>query len=221
MKKKINSDPSLKTLLDLNRDNVFETLNCHAIGKIESFDKNTQTAKVSFAYSCFSTEDEITDKDYPLLLDCPVIVLGGGKGNIRFPVSVGDNCLILFNDRDIDNWYLNGATRSVLSSTRKHNLSDGIALVGLYSLKDSLDDYDDERTELIHDKVVISMKDKLRIKNTSVATANLFTILDGVLGILGTLVTTNAVPGQPCAISPAQAAQINLFKSYLGLLMES
>ena len=68
--------------------------------------------------------------DYPLLLDCPVVVLQGGGAYIDLPIAEGDYCLVLFNDRNIDTWWDTGNV-VVPRNRRKHSLSDGIALVGI------------------------------------------------------------------------------------------
>jgi hypothetical protein len=176
MRHKIQTEPTLKMVLDAFKEDIFATLNCHAVGIIESFDKDLQTASVSFAYSSFSVNDIfIPDKDYPKLEDVPVVVLGGGRGSLRFPIEKGDSCLLLFNDRDIASWLTVGSTKPKLTSDRKHDLSDCFAIVGLRSSAEVIKDYDADRTELVHDKTIISMKDRIRIKNDF---ASLFTILN-------------------------------------------
>jgi len=216
---KIPSNPSLQIVLELLKKDIFSSLHCHAIGKIESFDATNQTAKISIDYSRLSVNDEnmtSNKKEYPVLAECPVIVLGGGKGSLRFPIKTGDSCLVLFNDRDIDNWFT-GGSKSVLNSDRMHSFSDAIAIVGVRSLANSLKEYSTEKVELVNDKTKISLGEKVKIVNQ---TQNLFTILDGVLGILAAFTSTNAVPGSPVALSPAQVAQVNAFKTQLGQLME-
>jgi len=79
-------------------------------------------------------------ENYPPLIDVPVLVLGGGNGAITFPIQQGDECIILFNDRELDNWFQNGGVQTY-STSRTHDLSDGIALVGLRSLPNVLNNY--------------------------------------------------------------------------------
>ena len=109
------------------RRQIFTELNCVAIGEIESFDQPTQSAKIRLAYKRRINGRVI---DYPVLLDCPVVLLQGGGAYITFPVKAGDSCLVLFCDRDIDRYWVDG-TIAAPDSPRKHSLSDGIALVGL------------------------------------------------------------------------------------------
>jgi hypothetical protein len=46
------------------------------------------------------------------------------------PIQSGDTCLVLFCDRDLDNWFESGQI-TTLNSNRVHDLSDGVALVGI------------------------------------------------------------------------------------------
>lgn len=227
------AEPTLKLVLDLLRQDIFANLNCHLIGKIESFNASQQTANISINSKRNTLEDaENNLVAYPLLVDCPVIVLGGGNGSLRLPIAAGDGCLVLFNDRDIDNWF-SGSENAILNTDRKHSFSDSIAIVGLRSLAKSISDYEAEKTELVHDVAKVSLSDtgavfqydetkltlasKAKLENSA---ASLYTILDGVLGVLAALTTTPAVLGVPCSISPAQAAQITAFQTQLGQLME-
>lgn len=212
----IRTEPTLRHLFDLLKEEIFTELNCHAIGTIESFDETNQLARVSIAYSKFSETDTVTTKNFPLLLDIPVMVLGGGKSSVQFPIISGDSCVVLFNDRNIDNW-LSGGKNAVLSSNRKHNIADGIAMVGIRSLQESLTGYSTTKTKIVHDETVITLSDKVKINN---ATQNLYTILDGVLGILAAFSSTNCVVGAPVLLSPAQIVQVNAFKTQLSQLME-
>lgn len=79
--------------------------------------------------------------DYPIIADCPVIVLGGGTCHITFPISKGDQCILMFNDRDIDNWY-SGSTTSANQSPRLHSFSDAVALIGPNNLNTVIENYD-------------------------------------------------------------------------------
>ena len=216
MKNSLPIEPSLRLVLSLLKKDIFSTLNCHAIGKIEAFNGTKQTATVSVAYSQTSVNDNAAKKDYPLMLECPVIVMGGGNGSLRFPITSGDFCVILFNDRDIDNFILNGS-KAILASDRKHSFADAIALVGLHPLNKSLPAYSSSRTELIHDQTKVSLAAKIKIEN---AAKNLYTVLGKLIDDLVALQTTNAVPGAPCALSPATISNLNADKADLGALLE-
>ena len=74
----------------------------------------------------------VDDKEIPLpvFLEVPVIVLQGGGSYLAMPVAVGDNCLLIFAERCIDNWYA-GSNNVRALEERMHDYSDGFALVGV------------------------------------------------------------------------------------------
>jgi hypothetical protein len=122
------SPPDLSTILEDLKSDVFSNLNCIQIGKIQSYDLTTETASIQI-----QMKKELEDNtlvSYPVLVDCPVIILQGGGAFLEMPIQQDDYCLIFFNDRDIDNWWLTANVKEP-NTTRKHNLSDGIALIGL------------------------------------------------------------------------------------------
>jgi hypothetical protein len=114
-------------LLELKTE-IFSQLNCVQIGKIQSVNLSEQTAEIEIQFKRQVTDDKIVD--YPLLVDCPIFVMQGGGSFIEFPIQPGDFCLVLFNDRNIDQWWAKGAKAAPVGQ-RKHSLSDGFALVGI------------------------------------------------------------------------------------------
>lgn len=142
----ISADPELKDVLSLFRRDIFLNLNCHAIGKIQLFNPLNQTATVSINYLKTFLVPDITGVyvnkmvSYPLLGTCPVICLGGGNTAMTFPITTGDDCLVFFNDRDMDNWY-SGSSTSGVNTPRMHSISDAIVLVGLRSQNNVLPNY--------------------------------------------------------------------------------
>ena len=138
------NDPTLASLLELHRKGTMRQINCHQLGEIVSFNPSTQTAEVQLKMS-FVINNEI--KNYPLLIDCPCIVLCGGEGRITFPINQGDSCLVLFNDRDMDNWFASGQTMQPRTN-RYHDFSDAIALVGLRNMQNKITDYLADGVEL-------------------------------------------------------------------------
>lgn len=127
------------------------TLNCHHIGVIQSFYPSTQTADIEIAYKqVVSIENGVkVFQEYPLLMECPVIVLFGGVDFISLPVTAGDSCLVLFNDRDLDQW-LNNGNGGHPTTSRLHDLSDAIAIVGIRPLTNSIARYLSNGIRLSH-----------------------------------------------------------------------
>lgn len=149
------AEPELLDVLNQFKKQIFLDMNCHAIGTIQDFDSSNQSCKITINYKkTFYKKDVSTGQlspylvDYPVLLDCPVIMLSGGLLSLRMPVKKGDACLVFFNDRDMDAWVANGETQKGPPSNRLHSFADAIALVGLHSFSAALEDFLDETAEL-------------------------------------------------------------------------
>ncbi len=136
--------PRIKDLLDSLKRDIFLTLNCHSLATINEVEYPTNLNGVDYprltVQATLNYSRTVTDADgkqsplnYPILVNMPVVSLCGGSTNLTMPIAKGDQALILFNDRDLDNWFA-GATSGQVNSTRLHSFSDGIALVGLNTL---------------------------------------------------------------------------------------
>lgn len=100
-------------------------------GIVQSFDPGTVTAVVQPSIRSVETDNDgnrIT-KNYPLLVDVPVIFPRGGGCTLTFPVKAGDECLVIFADRCIDFWWQNGGVQEPVDD-RVHDLSDAFCIVG-------------------------------------------------------------------------------------------
>jgi len=215
----VRTDYTLTALLDMVKRDTMFSINCHAIGTIQSFNVANQTAKITINYKRsvsreFNVEPVLSD--YPLLLDCPVVISSGGIGGLTFPIAAGDECLILFNDRDIDSWFSSGQVLPP-PTFRLHSMSDGIAIVGLYSSKRSIAGYDPDKTVLFHDETRITLGSKIKIEN---ATTDLLTVMDGLIDVIKALTTIPAAIGVPLTLGPASIAQLESYKATIGGLLE-
>lgn len=50
-----------------------------------------------------------------------------------FPLTHGMECVLLFNDRELETWFINGGS-NIQAYPRMHDLTDAIAIVGIRSL---------------------------------------------------------------------------------------
>ena len=116
-------------------DNFETQLNTTLPAEIVSFDSETQTATVQpLIYEVYS--DGISSR-LPEIDDVPVMFPSAGGGMITFPIRTGDEVLIVFSQRDIDKWSVQGG-EGVPSTQHYHEYNDAIAIVGLSSNKNSL-----------------------------------------------------------------------------------
>ena len=220
---RVAAEPSLRDLLDLHKKDLMLSLNCHAIATVQSFNEANQTitATINYKKTYFQLNKKTNvyvpfNLDYPLIIDCPVVILGGGPCSLTFPIAAGDECLILFNDRDIDNWFQGGPPMEVASG-RLHSFSDGIALVGLRNSQRSLQAYDTTRVVLQNGTT------KVGVGATKVIISNgttLNTLLGNLISTIQSLITTPAVPGVPCTLDPSTIAALSIDAANLGALSE-
>lgn len=173
--------PDLSSLLDRIRLRVLLELNCHQWGMIQSFDATTQSAKVQIAalretVDTTTTPASIVGKPFPILLDVPVFVLAGGKAGLTMPIAAGDVCLVLFNDRDMDNFWHDGSV-TVPNSGRAHDLSDGLAIVGFRTKASPLAGYSTTKTVLFNDTTIFSLGAKASLSNPSTSLLTVLTNL--------------------------------------------
>lgn len=172
--------PDLRALLLSLINETSFNINCHQIGTIVSFNAALQTAQVQInMVKGIGTQGQFAA--YPVLLDCPVAVMQGGGGYLTFPIALGDPCLVLFNDRDIDIWWSTGATGSPPNSQRVHDLSDGIAIVGIRSKVNPIVNYSTTDAEFKYNGGSIKVSNKIGISN---AATSLLTVLTSLINHL-------------------------------------
>jgi hypothetical protein len=218
------ADPTLKDLLDLHKKDILLSLNCHHIGTVQSFNATTQQAQATINYKKTYFEfDQQTGaynpilKDYPLLMDCPCIVLGGGSAALTFPIQQGDECLVLFNDRNLDNWFQSGGNGAV-ASPRLHAFADGIILVGLRSSPHVLTGYDTSRAVLRNGEALVGVGSTLiKIANN---TTTLNTLLQNLITQIAAITVTGVTSGGGTSGPPANAAAIAAIGTQLSGLLE-
>lgn len=88
-----------------------------------------------------------TLKPFPIIKKVPVCFPGGGGFTLTFPIAKGDECILIFHDRQLAEWATNGAGQPPTIG-RTHDLSDAIALVGLRSSPNALANLSTTTTQL-------------------------------------------------------------------------
>ena len=73
-----------------------------------------------------------TFHDLPILPHCPIVFPRGGGYSMTFPIKKGDECMVQFASRSLDEWWQTGKGQPPYDF-RKHDLSDGVCFVGLTS----------------------------------------------------------------------------------------
>ena len=104
-------------------------------GVIQSYDPTKRTCVVQPALKAL-VEDVKGVKSWvnlPLLVDCPVQFPSGGGLTLSFPLTQGDECIVVFSARCLDAWWQLGGVQ-VQAELRMHDLSDGMVIPGLRSV---------------------------------------------------------------------------------------
>lgn len=136
----IIQQPGQKELIQ--QASILGRINVSRPGKVVRYDETTKCVDVQ------QTVRDLNSKNPPpLLTNVPVIFFGGFTYNI----NVGDECIVLFADTSTDGWWQTGNVSSPATG-RRHDLSDGFALVGVHSLPNAgkgmnLNDKIDELSE--------------------------------------------------------------------------
>ena len=165
--------PGLGSVVRGLKSDIFKSLNCVKIGEIVSFDVSKKTATIQILFKRVLPDNSI--QSHPLLVDCPVVTIQGGGGAIEFPITAGDQCLVFFADRNIDAWFKAGGEAAPFDG-RAHDLSDGIALVGVNALNGTLSDYVASAARFFFDGAEIQLKGgKVVVKN---GTTDLYTLIN-------------------------------------------
>lgn len=217
------ANPTLATLLGQVQDTTTKALNCVGVGTVNSVSVNgtnhllTGTASLDYAQTFFERKKDGTynpvTKDYPQLIDCPVVVMGGGAGAVNQPIQPGDRCLILFNDVDLNNWFA-GARSGPVATARSHAFSDALILVGFQQLG-TLDTSRLMFTDGDANAGINVDTHKVRISNQTAGT--LYTVLSNLITAIEGITILGATPG---TVSPASVTALEAARTAVNSLLE-
>lgn len=117
-------------------------------GVIQSFDSTEQTVTVRLAIK----EEMIVNQranmvQIPDLIKVPIIIPRGGQFLLTVPIVKGDECLVIFGDQCVDGWWQSGGAQNPLE-LRRHNLSDGFAVLGTWSQPNVVSNYSTNSAQL-------------------------------------------------------------------------
>ena len=101
--------------------------------RIESYDHTTQRAEVTPLLRRAYADGNV--ESMPVIAGVPVVWPRSGGASLTMPVKRGDGVMLVFADRSLDRWLVQGGEVTP-DDRRKHDLSDAIAIPGLYSFAD-------------------------------------------------------------------------------------
>jgi hypothetical protein len=117
-------------------------------GIIQSFDPAEQTVTVSLALKeTVFVNQRAKNMKIPDLIHVPLVIPKGGNFVLTMPVAQGDECIVVFGDQCIDSWWQSGGIQPPLK-LRRHNLSDGFAILGTWSQPNTISSYSTTSAQL-------------------------------------------------------------------------
>lgn len=128
------SSPEIESVLMSIADSRVAAIHKAMPGRVESFDPSTQKATIQPLIKRARIDEEGSrqvDAIAPVV-NVPVMFPGAGGYRITFPVNRGDIVLLIIADSSLDLWLAHGGLVDP-GDDRRNDISDGIAIPGLYN----------------------------------------------------------------------------------------
>ena len=228
-------EANLSEISQLLKDSVMSNLNCHNIGRIIEFDSTTQTCTVELMQI-----KQFNDQAFipAPITQVPLIIYGSDNSYITLPNPVGSVCLLLFLDRNIDN-FLETGEQYMPETSRMHDFTDAVALTTFKTLANPIENYDDNAITMYYKTIIndvlyeaviknagnainlkmingnnfsqINIASKIKIENNN---QNLYTLIGNLITAINNITISNN------AVSSASKTALNNVKTQFGELLE-
>lgn len=228
-------EADLSEISQLLKDSVMSNLNCHNIGRIIEFDSATQTCTVELMQI-----KQFNDQAFipAPITQVPLIIYGSDNSYITLPNPVGSICLLLFLDRNIDN-FLETGEQYMPETSRMHDFTDAVALTTFKTLANPIEKYDDNAITMYYKTIIndvlyeaviknagnainlkmtngnnysqINIASKIKIENNN---QSLYTLIGNLITAINNITISNN------AVSSASKTALNNVKTQFGELLE-
>lgn len=128
----------------------------------------------------------------------PVIFTGAGGGVLTFPITVGEEVLLIFSSRNFDTWWDTGETQKLSTTQRYNDITDAIAIIGVRSKGKSVEANTEDVELKYNGNTILLKKDgTLEAKTTSTlkinnSTEELISLLSEILQEVSEITTNTA-----------------------------
>lgn len=129
-----SKQPDLGTVLELIVEIAMSKTKTHTVARVTAYDSDLQQVSVQPLIK-YATVDELkrpVAKAEPELHNVPVAFSGTSISRITHPIKIGDLCLVAFCHSSLDIWKQIGGGPVDPKDYRTHDLSDGVAIFGVY-----------------------------------------------------------------------------------------
>ena len=189
----LTSKTTLLNVLEALKDNINYNLNCVKVAKVEEFFKDNLTVSCKVANKRvlgIKPDGNQILQDYPLIY-AKVHFLGWGNIGATYPISKGMEGLLLFNDRELETWFITGSDGN-LAYDRCHSLSDAVFICGIHSLPNMIQILTD-CFHLFYGNSDIQIKDTSIVHNSTTHTFNGDLVINGNLQVNGSINATGDI----------------------------
>lgn len=128
----MSGEPDLLEAIESAITGRLAALHVSLPGSVEKYDSSTQKADIKPMLKKRLLDGAV--EDYPVIPNVPVIWPRTADFALAAPMNRGDQVLLVFIERSMDEWLSEGGTPTPVDR-RKFNLSDAVAIPGLYSFK--------------------------------------------------------------------------------------
>lgn len=146
-------------------------------------EKNTVECQPAIRERIINEDGTVQYVQLPLLVNVPVIFPGSSSFELKFALKQNDECLVLFSDLSIDNFWQKGSLQNPVE-VRRHDLSDGMAIPCRISLQ--------KRSEKTNVSIVVESNGRI-IFNSKAGTFDSDQLYDIVYNHYHQVVTPNGV----------------------------
>lgn len=207
--------PSLyETLMRLESE-IFGSLYVSEPGQIVTINTALWTAQVQPAFKRVQEDGTVVNR--PILPDVPIWIPGGGGAWLQFPIAPGDNGLLVYMDRDMGTWFIQGG-QAPPPTYRKHDVSDAVFFPALKPLSTTAPAIPSDRARLISAggaEVAVTTAGLVSIRNL---TTSLLTLMDGLITVMEGIMVQQGMSTLP--LTAASIAALEAYKTILaGLLI--
>lgn len=181
-------------------------------GRIETYDFSKQRATVKPLIKKKFLDETILE--LPILTNVPVVFPRTKQSGITFPLERGDGVLLIFSERSLERWKASGREVEP-GDPRKFDLSDGIAIPGLFSFADANLATNNKDLEIHHNGFKIVIKEDGKVQLLGFGGTDLVKVIDDwMTQMQQTLVITGIglQPFAPTSLTAMAQIQLNLKK---------
>ena len=154
--KQSNINPSLHETMRASIERVLIGMYFCLPAKIVSYDPETQYADLQIQLLLQLSDDSTAP--FPVLPNVPVKHLRarGGAAFIHMPLEAGDDMLLVFSQRSLDNWKTQGGMTNP-DDNRKFDLTDAFALIGGSAIPDAFTPQTTDAIEIVNGEAAIQI----------------------------------------------------------------